>query len=300
MERSVQIKVIKESKVLYTYSSSFSIPNTTTVKSLKELCKKRFSLSYPIEEIREVVLSNSLEISEKRVVPQKTSLEYFIYLEDPTGFRKLNRQHSLDERDLAYPVAKLMAKAPPVKKPMIKLWESDGWWGDQGDSPECVGYAWAHWLDDRSFNKKVVHPILPPSLIYNEAKKLDEWPGENYEGTSVRGGVKALKVKGKVSFYHWGFTLDSLINTVLYLGPVVVGTSWYQNMFYPNKLGIIRATGVNAGGHAYVVNGVDLTKKLFRIKNSWGRDWGQQGHAWISFSDMSRLIREQGELCYAN
>jgi C1A family cysteine protease len=86
---------------------------------------------------------------------------------------------------------------------------------------------------------------------------------------------------------------------VLTKGPVVVGTNWYYNMFFPNKLGVISATGKLAGGHAYLINGVDTVKKQFRIKNSWGRRWGQLGHAYISFDDMKKLISQNGEVCLA-
>jgi C1A family cysteine protease len=53
------------------------------------------------------------------------------------------------------------------------------------------------------------------------------------------------------------------------------------------------------GGHAYVINGIDIDKKLFRIKNSWGQRWGKNGFAFISFTDMEKLIRENGEICIA-
>ena len=70
-------------------------------------------------------------------------------------------------------------------------------------------------------------------------------------------------------------------------------------MFYPDRNGLIKISGRLAGGHAYVINGVDTKKQQFRIKNSWGKSWGQQGHAYISFTDMKRLIKENGEICLA-
>ena len=79
----------------------------------------------------------------------------------------------------------------------------------------------------------------------------------------------------------------------------MVGTNWYVGMFYPDKNGLIKISGGLAGGHAYVINGVDTKKQLFRIKNSWGRSWGISGTAYISFANMQRLIAEDGEVCLA-
>ena len=48
-----------------------------------------------------------------------------------------------------------------------------------------------------------------------------------------------------------------------------------------------------------IPNGVDIDKKMFRIKNSWGQRWGKNGFAYISFNDMNKLIKENGEICIA-
>ena len=210
------------------------------------------------------------------------------------------RTYIKDDRDKKYLITdKFKELLKLSKKPTSRYWSADGWWGDQKNTPQCVGYAWAHWLEDGPIEQSGVPPIVRPELIYQNAQKLDEWIGENYDGTSVRGGVKYLRSINKVSSYYWAFDLQSLITTVLNLGPVVVGTNWYKGMFYPNKKGIIRVTGRFVGGHAYVINGVNTKTKMFRLKNSWGRLWGQKGHAYISFRDMERLIREQGEVCLA-
>ena len=180
-----------------------------------------------------------------------------------------------------------------------KYWDANMWWGNQGNTPQCVGYAWAHWIADGPVVHSGVQPPVNPTLIYRQAQLVDEWPGTNYNGTSVRGGAKYLNTSGKIGNYYWAYDVQTLINTLLQIGPVVVGTNWYRNMFYPNSNGVISIGGPLSGGHAYVINGVDTVNRLFRIKNSWGQSWGKLGHAFISFTDMTRLINERGEICLA-
>jgi len=134
--------------------------------------------------------------------------------------------------------------------------------------------------------------------VYRDAQVVDEWPGENYNGTSVRAGAKVLADRGHIGEYRWAWDLETVVRALLDVGPVVVGTNWYSGMFEPNQ-GIIDISGTVAGGHAYLLNGVNRNKGMIRLKNSWGRDWGSRGHAYISFEDMDRLIKEDGEACLA-
>lgn len=208
----------------------------------------------------------------------------------------LGRKPSEDERDNKFLIKAILPKKITITS---RYWYANGWWGDQGNTPMCVGYSWAHWLEDGPVTQPGVSPIVQPSGIYSLAQKVDEWPGENYEGTSVRAGAKVLTELGFIGEYRWAWDVETLINAVLSEGPCVVGTNWYENMFYPNAKGVISISGGVAGGHAWLINGVDTKAKYFRMKNSWGREWGNKGMAKISFEDMKRLISEDGEVCLA-
>ena len=41
-----------------------------------------------------------------------------------------------------------------------------------------------------------------------------------------------------------------------------------------------------------LVIGYDDDKGAFRFMNSWGTNWGDQGFAWVSYSQFSRMVRE--------
>lgn len=45
----------------------------------------------------------------------------------------------------------------------------------------------------------------------------------------------------------------------------------------------------NCGGHAVLITGYDLDKKIFYIKNSWGPQWGQQGFGTVSFEHVDHF-----------
>lgn len=173
-----------------------------------------------------------------------------------------------------------------------RYWQDSRWCGDQGATPQCVGYAWAHWLHAAPFKQ-----YLDPTGIYRLAQLLDEWEGTDYDGTSVRAGAKALSELGLIGAYQWADTVNQIAATILKIGPVVVGTTWTTGMSNPTEGGIIRPEGEELGGHAYLLTGVSLDRRVFRVKNSWGRAWGQRGRAWIRFEDFAALLADGGEAC---
>jgi len=113
----------------------------------------------------------------------------------------LGRVYIEDKRDRLFLIENKLQFRPTTLT--SKYWDSEEWWGNQGSTPQCVGYAWAHWIEDGPIKHGGVPPIVNPTTIYKQAQKLDEWFGENYDGTSVRGGAKFLKNTGRISSYLW-------------------------------------------------------------------------------------------------
>lgn len=212
--------------------------------------------------------------------------------------RGLGRLFSPDERDLQHPIPRRNLQQAPVRK----TWTA-GAVLDQGNTPQCVGYAGWGWLACSPIKNK---PPFTPTQLYKEAQKDDEWPGDDYDGSSTRGLYKALQRLGFVSGYQWAFDAETLIGHVLTVGPVNVGTDWYSGMTQPDKLGFINPRGQNQGGHEWLIVGADREKHASdgtigaaRMLNSWGASWGNLGRAWISFAALDRLIKDRGEACTA-
>lgn len=203
---------------------------------------------------------------------------------------RLDRVVQFDERSRAFPIRELVPK-----KQRSYTWRCDEWL-DQGREGACVGFAWAHDMAARP--KVIVTNTQQALLIYREAQRLDEWPGEAYSGTSVLAGAKVVSKLGYMPQYRWAFGLDDLILAVGYAGPAVLGINWYEGMYDTDAKGYIHPTGQLMGGHAILCHSVNIPGKYFVLHNSWGKDnFGVQGKAKISFDDMGRLLHEQGEAC---
>ena len=143
-------------------------------------------------------------------------------------------------------------------------------------------------------------PFYDTTKFYNKCQLWDSIPGTGYDGTTIRAGAKILNKLGLVEEYRWAKSVEEVIMAVTHLGPMVVGTYWYENMNTPTShRHILRPTGKRIGGHAYLINGVDRDKEMFRIKNSWGTKWGDEGHAYISFDNFEKLFGQMSEACIA-
>lgn len=100
-----------------------------------------------------------------------------------TSDPRLGRIPQWDERNKDYPVRMLLtAKAPRSYTWRLPIHLN------QGQTSACVGFSFAHELAARPVSVEGVSESAARS-IYSSAKDLDEWPGSDYEGSSVLGGA---------------------------------------------------------------------------------------------------------------
>jgi hypothetical protein len=211
---------------------------------------------------------------------------------------RLARIVQFDERSRNFPIREVVSS---TKKPRSYTWRCDAYL-DQGSEGACVGFSMTHELVARPAVYRDLDSTFARKQVYWEAQKIDPWEGGSYpgaspvyEGTSVLAGVKVLKNLGYIEQYRWAFGLDDLVMAVGYCGPAVLGVAWYEGMFDPWSCGHLHVQGQVAGGHAILCKGVDVKDRTFTLHNSWGRSWGNGGDAKISWSEMERLLHEQGE-----
>lgn len=222
--------------------------------------------------------------------------------------RKLDRLVNFDARSRRFAAI----SDPDRDKPIRSYTWACNRWHDQGVEGQCVGYAWTHELAARPHVVSTDYNMA--TQIYKEAQRLDIWPGEDYEGTSVLAGIKAVQalLPGLIGGYRWAFGLEDLVRVLGYKGPAVLGVNWYSDMFDTDVDGFVHASGEVVGGHAILARGVklvwnagtgrtfadlDIFRSYILLRNSWGQGWGINGDAKISLNDMNNLLHQEGEVC---
>jgi hypothetical protein len=153
-------------------------------------------------------------------------------------------------------------------------------------------------------------------MIYELAKRHDEWPGENYSGSSARGAMKAWHKHGICSEECWpykpsdkgganGLTkertadairrplgayfrvnhkdLIAMHSAISEVGVLYATASVHDGWGRVDAEGKIPYPGKPSGGHAFAIVAYD--RYGFWIQNSWGDKWGYGGFACISYDD---------------
>lgn len=225
--------------------------------------------------------------------------------------RTLDWRPHHDPQSHQYPI-----QLPPANQPR----PTSIYWGnptitlDQGQEGACVGYAWTNNLLSLP-NKTQLTQTQATTFarqLYHQAQQNDEWPGENYSGTSVLAAAKILKTQGHITQYRWAFNINQILDALAYNGPIVLGIPWYQSMYQTTPEALVTVDGNKVGGHAITATGYGTrtfkysTKPgakpthpldVIRWRNSWGPTYGNNGDAYITIEDLAQVLKENGEAC---
>lgn len=230
---------------------------------------------------------------------------------------RLGRKKASDPRDLRYLATmhvKGVGHGEPdfADLPVLTRMHVQGPQLDQGDTSRCTVFALAQLIlsgpimqslpgePTNPFHKVALtedHDVIDPYLteMYRYAQENDEWPGAEpeYYGTSGRAAAQAFRRKGYLDNFYWLTTVEEIARFIILHGPVPVGTDWFSGMDQKDDRGFLLPTGSWRGGHEYLLDGVSIGRRYFRMRQSWG--YSAYTQAFISFEAMAYLLRTGGD-----
>lgn len=191
---------------------------------------------------------------------------------------------------------------------------------NQQDEPACTGFALAAAINYLNQQRGEDDKKVSMRMLYEMARRNDEWQGEDYSGSSCRGAIKGWYNMGVAEEALWSYEANkpgtfslaaaknARANTVgayyrlkhrvsdfhaaLNEAGVIycsarVHRGWEQKQVLN---GVISPDENHSGSHAFALVGYDETG--FWIQNSWGEQWGKDGLAIWSYEDWQKNIQD--------
>jgi len=252
------------------------------------------------------------------------------------GFCFDARPDRLDLRDLPYRPA---LRSLPMRYPdhailarYLQQYKKDRMVLDQGSEGACTGFGLAVvinyllWRENKLERKKrSAPPKVSERMLYHLAKFYDEWPGEDYQGSSCRGAMKGWHHHGVCSADYWPYRdakgkdafvkpregwdrdaalrplgvyyridKDSIVDmqsAIIEVGAIYVSAQVHDGWF--GKLRTVRGLGppvIQPLRDASKTGGhafamVGYNEVGFIVQNSWGDGWGKDGFAVLPYDD---------------
>lgn len=111
------------------------------------------------------------------------------------------RKDTLDIRDRMYEPALIQLKPEIDNRSGLKIL-------DQGEEGACTGFGLAAVINLLNLHKRDLKFKASPRMLYEMAKRHDEWPGEDYDGSSCRGAIRGWKNMGVCSEEEWSYSVE--------------------------------------------------------------------------------------------
>ena len=199
----------------------------------------------------------------------------------------------------------------------------------QGKQGSCVAWATGYYLKSfqenyEDFEKEIltIDNEMSPAYIYNQIKVTDcsggsviqdaldiinnqgivDWNlmiyNENECSTQPNDLQKDLAESNKIENYFYfdpELVFEQTKASLLNDQPVVIAITIDRSYFGArdeNGEFIYRKFKSADGGHAMLVVGYDDDRNAFKVVNSWGKSWGNQGFVWIDY----KAFQEAGDV----
>jgi len=208
----------------------------------------------------------------------------------------LGRILSFDDRNTNFDLRRVVKMPPLVAQRNWALSPSEKTGLNIHESGIAPAGAWVNWLDTQhSINGQKQVPVSP-DYIFEQAQHFDgiELP---HAGTTILACAKVLKKLGMLDEYYWGTDYQTIHTYLVNYGPLVIGTDWYEGMFYPDAEGFVIPEGPYIDGAAYLCLGYSAVDYCYTFLQNWGRKWGQKGMFKMREGDFAVLMNQGGEAC---
>ncbi|MGB5390263.1 MAG: C1 family peptidase [Thermoanaerobaculia bacterium] len=191
---------------------------------------------------------------------------------------------------------------------------------DQGSEGACTGFGLAAVIN-LQLSRQDSPRRVSPRMLYEMAKKYDEWKGEDYSGSSCRGAIRGWYSMGVctedlapyvASQKNWSLDIDqakdarattvgayyrvnkrlsdyhaALNEADALYASAQVHKGWQRGSV---KNGRIPFKAGSIGGHAFAI--VGYNQDGFWVQNSWGDSWGDNGVALWTYEDWLENVRD--------
>lgn len=209
------------------------------------------------------------------------------------GSHLLKRHVKHDHRSRDYPAKVAKSATGPV------VWPHHGGVMNQGNVGACTAFALEQWRKtDPYWRSGVVVSNREALALYHLETVMQGgpvYPPSDPGGSGLWVCKAAIRMKF-IRSYSWVFGIEHAIGAI-YRSPFLVGTNWYENMFYPDSQGTVTISGEIAGGHEYLCLGYDPANGgRWMFLNSWGSGWGKGGVFYMSTGTFDRLLKERGDI----
>lgn len=193
----------------------------------------------------------------------------------------------------------------PKPKPVMSVeWEPVIEALDQGELGSCTGNAAAHALATPAVNHEAIDFVSEDIAvsIYSSATHIDTyqgaWPPED-TGSSGLAVAKVLQTLGYIRRYEHAYSLQQ-VRVAVQTTPLLVGLSWRQEMYQPERYGWVDYRGPVVGGHEVLLTGwyppAGNNVAHFTFRNSWGPQWGYDGDFIMSETDFQKVLDDGGDV----